>query len=599
VFCQLEFLPMTSQVDPADSAVGDPSDCGKLGPVKSNMNSFRLIAHSCRLFWKHPALLLPLFLFWLFYAPAVIYLKYFFPWQSYEAGVCLEVAFSFVLADAIAIVVCCAWLLEMLQEFETGGNLRCFKSLGKTIAKDLFQVLPVAIVWAVILFVLTVIEVLLSKEKQESDTDFSDRSVVQSLSGAGNFSLTQTFFQALQKGIRMVVFLIIPAIVWEGLDTVAAMKKGIAIFRAHLEEFAFGYALTYAAGAMVFIPVAIFLELSRHRHGQPPLVVFSHEAWCGLIVYIGFATSFCLYLEQMFGASLYLWHMKWEKTSQEAIQRGDPAPLFKKVPPPCLLETFSELREFLPVFGMEDDLGRTNLHLAAASGDIVTVERLLSKGADINARDADGQTPLDHAVRNGHLDIIRLFMSAGAVGAPGQHDAMDNDFLPAPAGEAADIDLAAARNGNGEAMLRVARRYKTGTATIPPDLRQYLKWIQQAVDADNCNAMVELGSMYERGDGVPRDPASAAELYLAAQSSSGMLGLIRLYRNGDGPKAEARRVFNTFLHALEKQFADPVATYGLGVMYQTGQGVPKDPIDAENCFKRAASLGFNVDKIAC
>jgi hypothetical protein len=563
------------------------------------MNSLRLIGHSCRLFWKHPALLLPLFLFWLFYAPVVIYLKYFFPWERYDAGVCLEVAFSFVLADAIAIVVSCAWLLEMLQEFENGGKLRCFKSLCKTLARDVFQMLPVAILWAVILFVLTVIELLLSKDKQKDDADFSDRSVAQFLSPSTNLSLSQTFFKALQKGIRMIVFLIIPAIVWERMDTVAAMRKGIGVFRAHLKEFAFGYALTYAAGAMVFIPAVIFLELSKHRHGQPPLVVFPHQAWCGLIIYIGFATSFCLYLEQMFGASLYLWHMKWEKASQEALQRGDPAPLFKRVPPPHLLESFDALQELLPVFGMEDDLGRTNLHLAAASGDITTAEALLSKGADLNARDADGQTPLDHAVRNKHLEIIKLFMSCGAVATADQHHAMDNDLLPASSGEAADMDLAAARNGNGEAMLRLARRYKTGTTTTAPNLQEYLRWVQQAVEADNCNAMIELGSMYERGDGVPRDSASAAELYLAAQSSSGMLGLIRLYRNGDGPPAEARRVFTAFLHALEKQFADPVATYGLGVMYQTGQGVPKDPIDAENCFKRAESLGFNVDKIAC
>jgi len=98
--------------------------------------------------------------------------------------------------------------------------------------------------------------------------------------------------------------------------------------------------------------------------------------------------------------------------------------------------------------------------------------------------------------------------------------------------------------------------------------------------------------MYERGENVARDPAAAAQWYLAANTNLSLMGLIRLYRDGKGPAAEARQVFAAFLHAITKNFNDPVGTYGLAIMYQTGQGAPMDTKDAEHCFQRAAELGF-------
>lgn len=43
-----------------------------------------------------------------------------------------------------------------------------------------------------------------------------------------------------------------------------------------------------------------------------------------------------------------------------------------------------------------------------------TVKLLLEVGADINAVDIDGWTPLMFAVRDGTLDIVRLLIQSGA-----------------------------------------------------------------------------------------------------------------------------------------------------------------------------------------
>lgn len=57
-----------------------------------------------------------------------------------------------------------------------------------------------------------------------------------------------------------------------------------------------------------------------------------------------------------------------------------------------------------------DDRGRTALHVAAAEGWENTVSFLIEYGADVNAIDNDGQTPLEDAIHSG-CSILIIFMS--------------------------------------------------------------------------------------------------------------------------------------------------------------------------------------------
>jgi ankyrin repeat protein len=84
---------------------------------------------------------------------------------------------------------------------------------------------------------------------------------------------------------------------------------------------------------------------------------------------------------------------------------------------------------------IRDDLERTPLHLACYKGRISTtpvedrvvgqpdpgnyytsemVEYMIEKGADVNALDKDGSTPLMEAIPNGHKDIVELLLKSGA-----------------------------------------------------------------------------------------------------------------------------------------------------------------------------------------
>jgi ankyrin repeat protein len=53
------------------------------------------------------------------------------------------------------------------------------------------------------------------------------------------------------------------------------------------------------------------------------------------------------------------------------------------------------------------------LHEAAASGHKEIVELLIAEGADVNAKDAIGTTPLDQAIRGKHPETADLLRKHG------------------------------------------------------------------------------------------------------------------------------------------------------------------------------------------
>jgi ankyrin repeat protein len=57
---------------------------------------------------------------------------------------------------------------------------------------------------------------------------------------------------------------------------------------------------------------------------------------------------------------------------------------------------------------------RTALHLAVRYGKHALAHALLGAGADINAKDSDGRTPLTHASSRGHREVEALLRQHGA-----------------------------------------------------------------------------------------------------------------------------------------------------------------------------------------
>jgi hypothetical protein len=295
-----------------------------------------LIVHSLNVFKAYPSFLLPILAVWAAYAPSVLYLKYDYHWDAHGLREDMAVAFLFIFGLSFAILMSCAVVLEMIWQIET-GEPSLSRAIAKAFGKDMFRVLPLAIVWAIVWFLLTLIEAIFSKKHGNDDETLTAQHAAETIANYRDFSFSSAFIEALKKGVRMVVFLIMPAIVWENLGFYDATKKGLAVLRAHLSDFGAGYALTYAAAAVVFLPPAIVFELGTGRHGNPPPMHFPDSVWVGTIIYMGFAWSFSVYLEQMFMAQLYLWQMKWEESVSQAKSSQQPLPDFNDVARPELL----------------------------------------------------------------------------------------------------------------------------------------------------------------------------------------------------------------------------------------------------------------------
>ena len=68
-----------------------------------------------------------------------------------------------------------------------------------------------------------------------------------------------------------------------------------------------------------------------------------------------------------------------------------------------------------PVFAVGDadwQMGLSRLHVAAQVGLTGMVESMLSKGADLNARNDRRQTPFHYAARYGKSQIVQLLAGA-------------------------------------------------------------------------------------------------------------------------------------------------------------------------------------------
>jgi ankyrin repeat protein len=118
---------------------------------------------------------------------------------------------------------------------------------------------------------------------------------------------------------------------------------------------------------------------------------------------------------------------------------------------------------------IKDDLGRTPLHYAASSDNLSVVSLLIESGAELDAQDNDGQTPLYMALTEGYYyETVWTLLDNGASvelenanGETALHLAVRNDYwenlVEVLVEKEVNID---AKNNQGETPLLVAIKWK-------------------------------------------------------------------------------------------------------------------------------------------
>jgi hypothetical protein len=311
--------------------------------MRSIKNGWELIKYSTKTFLRFPVMAMPLLFTWTLYAPTVLYFKYKFDWAPLTLEQTLGVVFGIIFFFAMLLAFASSMLLEMIQRIESGEEPSFFGAFAESLGANLVKMVPIVLVWTVIWFLLTLITALLSRKKRGSSSSsredgLSAENAARTLAGDTRFSLSAAFFKALNKGVRMAVFLILPAIAWQDLGPWEAVKRGMRVLRMNIGTFMAGFAMTEIAAMIVFLPPAIILYVSAKGK-----VNFPDWVWFSTLAYMAFAWSYSIYLEQMFTAMLYLWHMNWERAIGEAQAAKRPIPRLEDVRQPCLLDGVNDL----------------------------------------------------------------------------------------------------------------------------------------------------------------------------------------------------------------------------------------------------------------
>jgi TPR repeat protein len=126
------------------------------------------------------------------------------------------------------------------------------------------------------------------------------------------------------------------------------------------------------------------------------------------------------------------------------------------------------------------------------------------------------------------------------------------------------------------------------------------EWLPLAEEGDPA-AQRNLGHMYRKGLGVPKDLAKAAEWYERAAESGfarAQANLASLYLRGDGVSQDYYEAAKWFDRAARQGHA--IAQFNLGLMYERGLGVPRSKEKAFGWYYQAARAGHTraAEKLA-
>ncbi len=164
-----------------------------------------------------------------------------------------------------------------------------------------------------------------------------------------------------------------------------------------------------------------------------------------------------------------------------------------------------------------------------------------------------------------------------------------------------------AEAGDAGAQLALGRAYQDGNG-VPQNDELAAKWYRKAAEQGNARAQNNLGIMYRTGSGVEKSKEEAANWYRKAAHqgyANAMFNLGTAYYNGDGVPSNVFRAYDWFLLAQEagsssapdavKRTADEIgqkassdALLEIGEMYEKGEEVPKNGVDAAKWYLKAA-----------
>ena len=241
-----------------------------------------------------------------------------------------------------------------------------------------------------------------------------------------------------------------------------------------------------------------------------------------------------------------------------------------------------------------DAFGRHLLHQVVEMKDVPElVDLFLDHGAKVDVRDTDGLTPLLTAAASGRHHTAAPLCARGADLAA---------RTPAGADAAKLAEMAERAKGSGESgaarlffspgggCSQLAELFRK-SGPIPEPTRRAIVHDNDCLSGDMV-ACGELGSHYDRGEGVPVDLVKAVELFTKACQAGRFWSCGKLaYRleNGRGTPRDILGAVTLYTKACQGH--EGWCCNNLGILYEQGDGVPKDDEKAASFYRMGCSSG--------
>jgi TPR repeat protein len=193
--------------------------------------------------------------------------------------------------------------------------------------------------------------------------------------------------------------------------------------------------------------------------------------------------------------------------------------------------------------------------------------------------------------------LVISFLLAGSTGAQQSAFPTATNLLATNnAAQTAEL-RAKAEKGDAAAQAELGWMYLRGDG-VPKDPAEAVKWYRVAAEQGNAYAQSRLGLAYCLGLGVGEDKGEAAKwLHKAADqrdaTAERMLG--DFYSRGYGVDKNEAEAVKWYRKAAEQ--GDAKAQFNLGSSYYSGHGVPQDYGEAVKWIRKAADQGNTTAKV--
>lgn len=229
--------------------------------------------------------------------------------------------------------------LQLVKQQSENYKMSLLKAIWRTLVHSLLKTFPIILFWSVIEFVIAVVFAIIKGLLRGKDGDDT------MLSRAAD--RTQRLLNNMLDRVSLLSF---PAIVWDNMRTIAAIKEGLTIFKGRFGVIFSGTIIGGLFYLVMSIPAAVVFFLGAYFEFLNIYVLV------GIFIYALVIWSIKFLIEVLFSTKIYLWHRAWSNARLKAIKEGKEEPEITDIPQPNLLTGYSSV--FLDVkFKRDKDQG--------------------------------------------------------------------------------------------------------------------------------------------------------------------------------------------------------------------------------------------------